>query len=285
MQPSWLLSDAGVAGAQCCLPPVSQRTRRHHWHLATRAAGSHDDLDAAHGLAAGTRGAREAGASRVSNTFHFMKTCTSYSTKTLHKSKSLQHNGRRPGPPRHTSPPGHSGNNHRPAPVGRTGTASRNRSGWRGDTAGHGDAALIAEILRLRESGMSLQAAIGQARAGEAVPLTVRIPADAPLRREWFMVCAAPDYPAFVSAWEFPGQPGVPDARRRVEVLWSVDAPRSRAPCRPASITSRALSRTGAAARLRRPASCHRLVQPDGGLPGQAGRPVTGPRAPATCRW
>ena len=178
---------------------------------------------------------------------------------------------------------------------------------------GHGDAALIAEILRLRESGMSLQAAIGQARAGEAeagrsvfaglrrrhpglmpqelskatllaltramedeccaraeraalfagfqrerfyrqsadrwgelartarvvvvfadfgessgpdaAPLTVRIPADAPLRREWFMVCAAPDYPAFVSAWEFPGQPGVPDARRRFEVLWSVDPP------------------------------------------------------------
>jgi DICT domain-containing protein len=184
--------------------------------------------------------------------------------------------------------------------------------------AGHrryekGDAALIAEILRLRASGMSLQAAIGQAAArgaeaqlsvfaglrrrhpglmpqelskatllaltramedeccaraehaalfagfqqeryyrqsrgrwdelartarvavifadfGEssgpdASPLTVRIPADAPLRREWFMVCAAPDYPAFISAWEFPGQAGVPDARRRFEALWSVDPP------------------------------------------------------------
>ena len=176
-----------------------------------------------------------------------------------------------------------------------------------------GDATLIAEILRLRSSGISLQAAIGQARAREAqagrsvfaglrrrhpslvpqelskatllaltramedeccaraeraalfagfqqerfyrqsadrwgelartarvvvvfadfgessgpdaAPLTVRIPADAPLRREWFMVCAAPDYPAFVSAWEFPGQPGVPDGRRRFEVLWSVDPP------------------------------------------------------------
>jgi len=39
------------------------------------------------------------------------------------------------------------------------------------------------------------------------------------------MVCAAPDYPAFLSAWEFPGQTGVPDARRRFEVLWSVDPP------------------------------------------------------------
>ena len=184
--------------------------------------------------------------------------------------------------------------------------------------AGHrrydrGDTALITEILRLRASGMSLQAAIGQAAARvaeaelsvfaglrrrhpglmpqeltkatllaitramedeccaraehavlfagfqqerfyrqssarwtelartarvavifadfgassgpDASPLTVRIPADAPLRREWFAVCAAPDYPAFISGWEFPGQAGVPDARRRFEVLWSVDPP------------------------------------------------------------
>jgi DICT domain-containing protein len=176
-----------------------------------------------------------------------------------------------------------------------------------------GDAALIGEILRLRASGMSLQAAVGQAvargaEAGLSVfaglrrrhpglvpqelskatllaitramedeccaraehaalfagfqqerfyrhsrerwkelartasvvvifadfgtssgpedsPLTVRIPADAPLRREWFMVCAAPDYPAFISGWEFPAQKGIADARRRFEVLWSVDPP------------------------------------------------------------
>jgi MerR family transcriptional regulator, light-induced transcriptional regulator len=37
------------------------------------------------------------------------------------------------------------------------------------------------------------------------------------------MVCAAPDYPALIAGWEFPGQLGVPDARRRFEVLWSVD--------------------------------------------------------------
>jgi len=188
---------------------------------------------------------------------------------------------------------------------------------------GQADAALIGEVLRLRESGLSLQAAIGQAagRAAEAglsvfaglrrrrpglvpqelskatllaitramedeccaraeqatlfagfqrerfyrqsqqrweelartarvavifadfgespspgappdgaslngaSPLTVRIPPDAPLRREWFMVCAAPDHPGFVAGWEFPGQRGVPDARRRFEVLWSVDPP------------------------------------------------------------
>jgi len=176
-----------------------------------------------------------------------------------------------------------------------------------------GDTALIGEILRLRASGLSLQAAIGQAAARlaeaqlsvfaglrrrhpglgpqdlskatllaitramedeccaraehatlfagfqqerfyrqsskrwkelartarvavifadfsessgpDASPVTVRIPADAPLRREWFLVCAAPDYAAFVAGWEFPGQTGVPDNRRRFEVLWSVDPP------------------------------------------------------------
>ena len=58
-----------------------------------------------------------------------------------------------------------------------------------------------------------------------ASPLTVRIPAGAPLRREWFLVCAAPDYSAFVSAWEFPGQQGTADAGRRFEMVWSVDPP------------------------------------------------------------
>lgn len=65
----------------------------------------------------------------------------------------------------------------------------------------------------------------GKSSGPDDSPLTVRIPADAPLRREWFMVCAAPDYPAFISGWEFPGQQGIPDARRRFEVLWSVDPP------------------------------------------------------------
>ena len=65
----------------------------------------------------------------------------------------------------------------------------------------------------------------GESSGPDASPLTVRIPADAPLRREWFVVCAAPDYPAFISGWELPGQTGAPDARRRFEVLWSVDPP------------------------------------------------------------
>ena len=76
----------------------------------------------------------------------------------------------------------------------------------------------------------------------DASPLTVRIPADAPLRREWFLVCAAPDYPAFVSGWEFPDQKGIPDARRRFEVLWSVDPPAVRDAAVICSQLARALS-------------------------------------------
>ena len=65
----------------------------------------------------------------------------------------------------------------------------------------------------------------GESSGPDASPVTIRIPADAPLLREWFIVCAAPDYPAFISGWEFPGQIGVPDDQRRFEVLWSVDPP------------------------------------------------------------
>ena len=65
----------------------------------------------------------------------------------------------------------------------------------------------------------------GESPTADASPARVHLPADAPLRREWFLVCAARDYPAFVSGWEFPGQKGIPDADRRFEVVWSVDPP------------------------------------------------------------
>jgi MerR family transcriptional regulator, light-induced transcriptional regulator len=55
------------------------------------------------------------------------------------------------------------------------------------------------------------------------VPVMVPLPADASARREWTLVCDAPDYPACVAGWEFPGQPQAADASRRFEVIWSVD--------------------------------------------------------------
>jgi DICT domain-containing protein len=55
------------------------------------------------------------------------------------------------------------------------------------------------------------------------VPIRVPLPADAPARREWILVCDSGDYPACVAGWEFPGQPQAADASRRFEVIWSVD--------------------------------------------------------------
>jgi len=68
-----------------------------------------------------------------------------------------------------------------------------------------------------------LFADFGGASVPGASPVKVSLPPDAPLRREWFLVCSSRDYPAFVSGWEFPGQQGTADDRRRFEVLWSVD--------------------------------------------------------------
>ncbi len=56
-----------------------------------------------------------------------------------------------------------------------------------------------------------------------ALPLEVPVPVDAPLRREWIVVCDAADHPACLAGWEHPGQDGVADADRRFEALWTVD--------------------------------------------------------------
>jgi MerR family transcriptional regulator, light-induced transcriptional regulator len=66
-----------------------------------------------------------------------------------------------------------------------------------------------------------------------ATPQQVPVPAGAPLRREWAVVCEARDYPVCLAGWEFPGQQRVSDADRRFEVLWTLD-PR---PVRDAAVT------------------------------------------------
>jgi MerR family transcriptional regulator, light-induced transcriptional regulator len=51
----------------------------------------------------------------------------------------------------------------------------------------------------------------------------VRLPDDAPMRKEWAVVCDAPDYPAMLTAWELPGQSTVPDRKRLFEAIWTVE--------------------------------------------------------------
>ncbi|WP_181407603.1 DICT sensory domain-containing protein [Nocardioides sambongensis] len=56
-----------------------------------------------------------------------------------------------------------------------------------------------------------------------AAPAEVALAAGAPLRREWAIVCVADGFPAVLTAWELPGQRGVPDAAREFEAAWSLE--------------------------------------------------------------
>jgi MerR family transcriptional regulator, light-induced transcriptional regulator len=59
---------------------------------------------------------------------------------------------------------------------------------------------------------------------GAAGPVEVTVPFDAPVNREWVLVCDAPDYPGLVVGWERPDRSELEDGARRFETLWSVDA-------------------------------------------------------------
>lgn len=54
-------------------------------------------------------------------------------------------------------------------------------------------------------------------------PVEVPLPADAPMAREWVVVCDSAELPAALSAWELPGQGDVADDDRVFESVWSVE--------------------------------------------------------------
>ena len=93
---------------------------------------------------------------------------------------------------------------------------------------------LRASYARWRELARTARAAVVFADlAGPAAPdrgdpgagglVEVALPAEAPLNREWVLVCDAPDLPACMAAVERPGQAGAADADRRFELVWTVD--------------------------------------------------------------
>lgn len=51
----------------------------------------------------------------------------------------------------------------------------------------------------------------------------VHLPEEAPMRREWSLVCDAPEHVAALAAWELPGQDAVPDEERVFESVWTLD--------------------------------------------------------------
>jgi DICT domain-containing protein len=51
----------------------------------------------------------------------------------------------------------------------------------------------------------------------------VPLPKDAPVLREWTLICDSLDYPACVAGWELPTNIAVPDGDRRFEIVWTLD--------------------------------------------------------------
>lgn len=51
----------------------------------------------------------------------------------------------------------------------------------------------------------------------------IPVPDSSPMRREWALICDAPDHPACLAGWEQPGQEQRRDRDRIFEALWSVD--------------------------------------------------------------
>jgi DICT domain-containing protein len=56
-----------------------------------------------------------------------------------------------------------------------------------------------------------------------SAPIEVDLPHEAPLNREWFVICDAPDLPACLAAVERPGRDPRSAALRSFEAIWSVD--------------------------------------------------------------
>ncbi len=59
--------------------------------------------------------------------------------------------------------------------------------------------------------------------AADDGPERATLETDAPMRREWAVICDAFDSTACLSAWELPGQTQVADRDRLFEAVWTVD--------------------------------------------------------------
>lgn len=77
------------------------------------------------------------------------------------------------------------------------------------------------ELARIARSVIAF-AEFAQPSESSGITL-LHLPQDSPMRREWTVVCDAPDYPALLTAWELPGQSEVPDRRRLFEAIWTVE--------------------------------------------------------------
>jgi DNA-binding transcriptional MerR regulator len=81
-------------------------------------------------------------------------------------------------------------------------------------------------------------------------PTRVPLAADAPMRREWSVVCDAPDLPVALAAWELPGQSTVRDRDRIFESVWTLDPRAVRDAARVCAGVAHAAGAAGAAPAL-----------------------------------
>lgn len=82
------------------------------------------------------------------------------------------------------------------------------------------------ELARVARATFVMADFPGHPRGGapsRSGPTRVPLPDDAPMRREWSVVCDAPDLPAALAAWELPGQSLVRDRDRIFESVWTLD--------------------------------------------------------------
>ena len=102
------------------------------------------------------------------------------------------------------------------------------------------------ELARIARSTMAF-ADFSEAPLPVAGTTLVHLPGGAPMRREWVVVCDAPDYPAMLTAWELPGQSTVPDRKRLFEAIWTVEPAAVRAAARVCAQVALHLGHTDAA--------------------------------------
>ena len=77
------------------------------------------------------------------------------------------------------------------------------------------------ELDRVARSAY-VYADFARSRSGDGA-VEVALAEDAPMRREWAVVCDSVELPAALTAWELPGQDDVPDRDRLFESLWTVE--------------------------------------------------------------
>ena len=79
------------------------------------------------------------------------------------------------------------------------------------------------ELARISRSAIAIAfAGFSDGAATSGGVSLVHLPEDAPMRREWAVVCDARDFPAMLTAWELPAQSMIPDRDRLFEAIWTV---------------------------------------------------------------